>query len=530
MRELGSSSQPVADGAEAEWRPKCGDRSPADAPDGDRARPERGHRTHGLVHDAGSGPDRCGTPSPATGVRVRQRRAGRAGPGTTARRVAPRGDPDARRRGDDADRCAGADRRHGRRPPHRTAATPSAQRAPSWSRSSSSRAASTSSRSRPATRTSSRSAMRTPRAASGPRPTPISAIIVKGGPGSKTTTLVAAADHRHVLQQGPADRSVAARTPRHLQHPVLRTDSGRPPRPRRRPPPAPRRPTTTTTSTTTTEAPTTTTTTTVAADRGTPPPPRRRPPDVHDDDLDHLDRPDPTTTTTTLAPTTTERPTTTVTPTTTEVPPRPARADRRPPCRRPRRPSTTTRPRSRATWSSRPRSPPTTRRSPDNGVAKALAFTGGSSTPLVVVGIVLLLSGATLALVHGTASVRHRPDRVTTTELLDAAPRPPGRGARRVVRRWSLAVIAVRAAVDPGHRLGAVADRRRAGLELCADRCRPHRSSCGPARHGPPSCEDGSIVGRRRSARPSPPSSGSVMNPSRSRDSTLALARRWDPR
>jgi hypothetical protein len=34
-----------------------------------------------------------------------------------------------------------------------------------------------------------------------------------------------------------------------------------------------------------------------------------------------------------------------------------------------------------------------------NSVSRALAFTGGASIPLVVLGIVLLLAGGTLALV-----------------------------------------------------------------------------------------------------------------------------------
>jgi hypothetical protein len=235
--------------------------------------------------------------------------------------------------------------------------------------------------------------------------TPISAFIVKGGPGSKLTTLKPEQTSGTFSNKGlpPVGRG---NTPdiSNIQFcgpdkPVTTTTAK---------PTTTVKPTTTTTTTsttTTTEAPTTTTTTsttTTVAPTTTEAPTTTQGPTTSSTPSTSTTT---SSTTTTAAPTTTEAPTTTAAPTTTEAPTTTAAPTTT------ERPTTTEGPTTTeattTTVDSDVQGEVVVRTSitPDdaavagNSVSRALAFTGGSSLPLVIIGTVLLLAGATLALV-----------------------------------------------------------------------------------------------------------------------------------
>ena len=231
--------------------------------------------------------------------------------------------------------------------------------------------------------------------------TPISAIIVKGGPGSKTTTLTPAQTAGTFSNKDLPKVGGGKNTPdiSNLQFcgptkPVTTTTAST-----TTTAPTTTSTSTTTTSTTTTEAPTTTTTTTTVVPPTSEAPPTSEGPTTTSTTTTSTTTTEAptTTTTTTTVPPTTEAPTTTVAPTT-EVPP------------------TTEGPTSTTEPTTTTEATTTTAEvqgnvivktsiTPDdaavagNSVSRALAFTGGSSLPMVIIGTILLLAGATIALV-----------------------------------------------------------------------------------------------------------------------------------
>jgi hypothetical protein len=234
--------------------------------------------------------------------------------------------------------------------------------------------------------------------------TPISAIIVKGGPGSKTTTLTPAQKAGTFSNKDLPKVGGGKNTPdiSNLQFcgpkpPVTTTTAST-----TTAAPTTTSTSTTTTSTTTTEAPTTTTTTTEVPPTTEAPPTTGGPttteaPTTTSTTTTEAPTTTTTTTTTTTVPPTTEAPTTTVAPTT-EVPPTtegPTSTTE----------STTTTEATTTTAEVQGNVIVKTSITPDdaavagNSVSRALAFTGGSSLPMVIIGTILLLAGATIALV-----------------------------------------------------------------------------------------------------------------------------------